>query len=225
MEGFQNFNQNFDPTTLANQTSDVIQIIVVEDISGSVDSFKDVMNSAMSDLFMKELKNSHRANDIVIKSIQFNNKVTHKSGFMPILNLSDDYLDIVSPNGLTALYDAVLEAIQHVQQYREDLESQGVNVRTCIFVVTDGADNSSDINSASKIKDAVEQMRKAEVGMFNINVLGVGDESDFKSACLEMGLNPDLCLVTVNNTTKEIREKIGVVSKSISSSSATSVSF
>lgn len=228
MEGFQNFNVgNFDPNTLANQTSDVIQFVVVLDKSGSVDSFKDVMNTALRDVFMVELKSSHRKNDIVVKCIEFNNKVDHKSGFMPILNLSDDYLELKNPQGTTALYDAVLQALEHVQQYRDDLEDQGVNVRTCVFICTDGCDNASSIQSAPKIRQIVEDLRKKEIGSsFTINVLGVGLESEFRAACVEMGLNPDKCLSTVGATAKEIRAQMGVVSQSVSSSStSTTVNF
>lgn len=225
MEGFQNFNVgNFDPTMLANQTSDVIQFVVVLDKSGSVSSFQDVMNTALRDVFMVELKNSHRKNDIVVKCIEFNNQVSHKSGFMPILNLPDDYLELKNPTGTTALYDAVLQALEHVQQYRDDLEDQGVNVRTCVFICTDGEDNSSGIQSAPKIRQIVENLRKQEVGAtFTINVLGVGTDSEFRNACIEMGLNPDKCLSTVGATAKEIRQQMGVVSQSVSSSAASTV--
>lgn len=226
MENFQNFNTNFDPNTLANQTSDVIQFVVVLDKSGSVDSFKDVMNTALRDVFMVELKNSHRKNDIVVKCIEFNNKVEHKSGFMPILNLPDDYLELKNPSGTTALYDAVLEALQHVQQYRDDLEDQGINVRTCVFICTDGEDNASNIKSASEIRTIVDNLRKKEVGSFNINVLGVGTESMFRQSCIEMGLDPDKCLSTVGATAKEIRQQMGVVSQSVSSSTSnTTITF
>jgi uncharacterized protein YegL len=176
---------------------------------------------------MVELKNSHRKNDIVVKCIEFNNVVEHKSGFMPILNLPDNYLELVDPNRTTALYDAVWEALEHVKQYREDLEDQGINVRTNIFICTDGADNASKIDSSRKIRERVEELRKAEVGSsFTINMLGVGNESEFRAACVEMGLNPDKCLSTVGATAKEIRQQMGVVSQSVSSSSAsTAVNF
>lgn len=229
MEGFQNFNVgNFDPTTLANQTSDVIQFIVVNDVSPSITNYVDSMNTAMRDVFMQELKNSHRKNDIVIKCITFCEQVEHKSGFMPILNLQDDYLEVKPQGRGTALYDGVLAAFEHVEQYREDLEDQGVNVRTCIFICTDGEDNSSAVGSAKKIANKVQALRTNEAwaNSFTINMLGVGTDANFRAACIEMGLDPDKCLSTVGTTAKEIRQKMGVVSQSVSSSSAsTTVNF
>lgn len=224
METFQSFNQNFDPASLANQTSSVIQFVVVLDKSGSVSSFKTDINNALSEVFMKELKNSHRKDDIVIKCIEFNEKVEHKSGFMPILSLTDDYLELVRPDGMTALYQAVLEAFEHVESYRKDLEDQGVDVRTCIFICTDGEDNSSPIDAANKVKQKVEELRKNEswLGSFSINMLGVGKASTFEEACRDMGLDPSKCLSTVSNNAQEIRKQMGVVSQSVSSSSAAS---
>ena len=229
METFQNFNaQNFDPNSLANQTSTAIMCVVVTDVSPSISNYVDAMNTASRDVFMQELKNSHRKNDILIKNITFCEKVEHKSGFLPILNLQDDYLD-VKPHGRgTALYQAVDEAVSHAVSYREDLEAQGIEVRTTIFIITDGEDNSSSLQSLNSIKAQINALRSNEAwaSTFTINMLGVGNEPTFRRACIDMGLNPDKCLSTIGATAKEIRAQMGVVSQSVSSSAgAATVNF
>jgi hypothetical protein len=187
------------------------------------------MNTASRDVFMQELKNSHRKNDILIKNITFCEKVEHKSGFLPILNLQDDYLDVRPQGRATALYEAVDEALNHAIKYREDLEAQGIEVRTTIFIITDGADNASSLGSANRVKTHVANLRSNEAwaSTFTINMLGVGDEPTFRRACIDMGLNPDKCLSTIGATAKEIRAQMGVVSQSVSSSSGgnTTVNF
>lgn len=221
--GFQNFNnQNFDPNQVAQQTSSVIQIVLVLDVSPSIASYAASMNTATTEVFMKELKNSHRKNDILIKAITFCEKVEHKSGFMPILSLTDDYLHIEPQGRSTALYDAVLEALNHVAQYRNDLEDQGIDVRTCVFIVTDGEDMCSSHTAAPAIKQKVEELRSNEawINSFSINMLGVGKDANFRGSCIEMGLNPDKCLSTIQSTAKEIRAQMGVISQSVSSSAA-----
>lgn len=239
MEGFQNFNVgNFDPNTLANQTSDVIQFLNIVDKSGSVDKFLPTFNTVLTEVFMNEYQTCHRKNDIVVKSIEFNNVVEHKSGFMPVLSLPSDYFEIKNADRTTALYDAVHQGLEHVLQYRDDLEDQGVNVRSSVFVATDGCDNASNFDSARKIRELIERLRKEEKSNFTITVLGVGVRSEFEAACVEMGLNPAICLMTVDalsaNPTpaelekfrKELRSKMGVVSQSVSSSSSsTTVNF
>ena len=229
METFQNFNaQNFDPNSLANQTSTAIMCVVVTDVSPSISNYVDAMNTASRDVFMQELKNSHRKNDILIKNITFCEKVEHKSGFLPILNLQDDYLDVKPQGRSTALYQAVDEAVSHAVSYREDLEAQGIEVRTTIFIITDGEDNSSSLQSLNSIKAQINALRsnQAWASTFTINMLGVGNEPTFRRACIDMGLNPDKCLSTIGATAKEIRAQMGVVSQSVSSSAgAATVNF
>lgn len=223
MEGFQNFNnsQNFDANSLANMTSTVIMFLVVNDVSPSISSYATSMNTIARELFMKEFKNCHRKNDIVIKTVTFSENVEHKSGFMPILNLNDDYLDVAPTGRGTALYDAVLEGLEHTIQYRKDLEDQGIEVRTSIFISTDGEDNSSNVSSSGKIRSLVEDLRRNEAwaSSFTINMLGVGKPQYFENACKDMGLDHTKCLVTVSNSAEEMRKQMGVVSQSISSSS------
>lgn len=223
-EGYQNFNNsnNFDPNSLARLTSSVIMFVVIADISPSIESYEDVMNSAFTDVFMKELKNCHRKDDIVMKCITFNEVVEHKSGFLPIVNLQDDYLTIKGSGGGTALFQAVLEGLESAERYRTDLEDQGVDVRTCIWIETDGADNASSTGTTTKIKKKIDALRQNEAwaGSFTINMLGVGEETRFRNSCIQMGLDPDKCLDTVGTSAKEIRKHMGVVSQSVSSSAA-----
>jgi uncharacterized protein YegL len=227
MEGFQNFNTNFDPNTLANQTSSAIMFLAIMDCSGSISSFEHDMNNILEEVFMKELKNSHRKDDIIIKGITFDDTVSHKSGFMPITTLPSDYLQ-VQGGGLTALYDAVLEGLEHAKQYREDLEAQGIDVRTNICIISDGDDNRSSNSAPIKIKALLEEIRRNEAwaSSFTITFIGIGTERIFRNACKDMGLDPDKVLVTIGSTAKEIRQVMGVVSQSVSSSStAAAVSF
>lgn len=223
MEGFQNFNTaNFDPNSLANQTSSVIMFVGVLDVSPSISSFETAMNTALRDVFMQELKNSHRKDDIVIKAITFCENVEHKSGFMPIVNLQDDYLEVKATGRGTALYQAVLEALENANSYRQDHEDQGVDVRTNITIITDGQDNSSPYDASKKIKKIIDDLRTNEAwsSSYTITLIGVGRDADFRGAATEMGLDPTKCLVTIGTSASEIRKMMGVVSQSVSSSSA-----
>lgn len=229
MENYQNFNNaNFDPNSLANMTSSVIMFLVINDVSPSIASYASNMNTISRDVFIGNLKNSHRKDDIVVKAITFCEKVEHKSGFMPILNLQDDYLDVQPTGQGTALYSAVLQGLEHAISYRKDLEDQGIEVRTAIFISTDGEDNSSPIGTTQRIQKLVTELRSNEswASSFTINMLGVGNPRHFQEACSDMGLDHTKCLVTVGNSAAEIRKQMGVVSQSVSSSGAkASVNF
>lgn len=220
--GFQNFNaSNFDPNSLANATSSVIMFGAALDISPSIEDYEDNMNMAMSDVFMHELKNSHRKDDIVISCATFNEDVQHRFGFMPIINLQNDSLNIKASGHGTAIYDAMLQVLENTMKYRESLEDQGIDVRSNICLITDGEDNSSNPNSAPKIKDIISNLRKNEAWAksFTITVIGVGGKANYENACKTMGLDPKVCLVEVSTSADAIRKQMGVVSQSVSSSS------
>lgn len=223
MEGFQNFNnaQNFDPNSLANMTSTAIMFIAINDVSPSIEDYEKTMNEVAKEVFIKDLKNSHRKDEIIVKAITFCEKVEHKSGFMPILNVQDDYFDVHNQGRGTALYQAVLEGLEHAIKYRKELEDQGIECRTAIYISTDGMDNSSSRDVPGKIKDIIRDLRKNEAwaSSFTINMLGIGDPKYFQSACDEMGLDHTKCLITIGNSAAEIRKQMGVVSQSVSSSS------
>lgn len=221
-EGFVNYNTaNYDPNALAGLTQTAILLLVVVDVSPSIENYVGEMNAASREVFIGQMKNSHRKDEIVVKAIKFNERVTHVSGFVPIVNLSDDYLDSAPSGSGTALYQAVQEGLELLLKYRTDLEDQGVDVRSNVFIITDGADNSSPHGAAAKVKSLVEGLRQNEAlgSTFTFNMLGVGNKSIFEGACRDMGLDPQKVLVTVGSSGAEIRKQMGVVSQSISSSS------
>lgn len=229
-EGYDAFDSgNFDPDDILNSTSSVTLFTIVFDRSGSVSSFLKTMNDAMQELFMVELKNSHKAQEIMIKLITFDDVVEHKSGFRPITTLPNDYLEVPNTGGSTALYKATLEAFEHMEQYRKDLEDQGADVRSNIFIMTDGGDNACYNRENEKVKAHVEALKQNEawINSFTVTVLGVGSyRQTFENACTEMGLDHTKCLVTTGTAAKDIRNVMGVVSQSVSSSTAaTGVTF
>lgn len=84
-------------------------------------------------------------------------------------------------------------------------------------------DNYSDPKELTELKGLVDSLRSNEswANTFSINMYGVGHESIFKQACLDMGLDPTKCLATLGTDPKEIRNMMGIVSKSSSSSTTT----
>lgn len=229
-EGFQNFNtQNFNPLTMANMTQSVILICLIIDVSPSISSYADAMNTAAREVFLDELRKCHRKDDIMIKCITFASEVKEKSGFAPITSIPDDYLDVVPEGRSTSLYEAVAKGLKSLIDYRTELEEQGVDVRSLAYIITDGEDN-EDIGTYKKqVNGYVDQLRSNEAwaSSFNINMLGVGRDTEFRGACQAMGLNPDKCLDKISNSAKEIRKHMGIISQSVSSSSnqGTGVSF
>jgi len=74
-------------------------------------------------------------------------------------------LDRMTPNGGTAMYDAVSEAIP--------LAQQGKNRKKALVVISDGNDTASQLG----IRDVKQQIRESEVLVYAIGIDGEGDAS------------------------------------------------
>ncbi len=222
-ETFQNFNgQNYDPNSFAQQTGSAIMFALVADISISIRDYEVPMSEALDDIFLHELKNSHRKDDILLSKVTFGEHVKHELAYMPIMNVQPGMLAIKGVENRTALYRAVLEAMKSAMSYRNDLEAQGVDVRTNICIITDGDDNWSNQSDLDELKELIAGLRRKEewASSFTITLIGVGQQAQFKNAVLAMGLDPVKSLVEISTSAHDIRKMMAVVSQSASSSAA-----
>ncbi len=73
-------------------------------------------------------------------------------------------LDRLTPNGATAMYDAVAQSIP--------LAQQGQNQKKALVVISDGNDTSS----RTEIRDLKEQIRQSEVLVYAVGIDGDGDQ-------------------------------------------------
>jgi VWFA-related protein len=76
-----------------------------------------------------------------------------------------DPLDRLTPNGATAMYDAVAKAIP--------LAQQGQNRKKALVVISDGNDTSSH----TEIRDLKEQIRQSEVLVYAVGIDGDGEQA------------------------------------------------
>jgi len=87
--------------------------------------------------------------------------------------------------------------------------------------ISSGEDNNSTSKSPIQINTILQDLRQKEswINSFNITMLGIGNKSSFQHSCDVMGLDHTKCLVTTQDTAKDMRGILGVVSQSVSSSS------
>jgi len=104
-------------------------------------------------------------------------------------------------------------------KYREDCMESGINCKTLLFVLTDGEDNESNANSASDVKNMLEDIKSEEqnIGSFTTIILGLGNPVYFEEAHRVMGFDH---LAISGDTGADIRKMIGFISASISSVSS-----
>jgi uncharacterized protein YegL len=207
---------NQDPNDV--MTDEVINAAFIIDVSISIDEYVDELNTAYNGL-KNELAGSHVGPKLFVSMTQFNDKIVSRGGFQPIQSLPDiDFRQHLGGN--TALYDATLDGLTNAMNYRTSLEASGINVKTLIFIITDGADNSSRSDSAGKVSDIIKDISKQELshGSFTSILFGIGnDRPTFEKAHAQMGIEH---LGVITNSAKDIRAMISFISQSISNSSA-----
>lgn len=207
---------NRDPNEI--QTDEIINAAFVIDVSLSIDQYVDELNKAYND-FKNEMGGSHVGSKLFVSMTQFNDRIVSRGGFQPITSLPDiDFRQHLGGN--TALYDATLDSLTNAMNYRTSLEASGINVKTLIFVITDGQDNSSSSDSAGKVKSIIDGISKEELsfGSFTSILFGIGsDRPSFEKAHAKMGFEH---LGVITNSAKDIRAMISFISSSISNSSA-----
>ncbi len=207
---------NHDPNNI--QTDEVINAVFVVDVSGSISGYVNELNKAYNE-FKNEMQSNHVGPKLFVSTAEFNDKVVRRTGFQPIISMPDvDFSQHIG--GMTALYDATLDGLKNALNYRDSLEVNGINVKTLLFIITDGGDNNSSSSSASDVKALIEGMRKEErsFGSFTSILFGIGpDRAMFEHAKDQMGIE---FVGVISNTGKDIRKMISWISSSISSASA-----
>lgn len=203
---------NFNPDEI--QVEETINAVFVVDISPSIESYVNDLNNAFND-FTATMQKSHVAEQLLVSLVEFNEKVSIKSGFQPIKQIP---VMQFQPSGKgTALYQATYQALHLATDYRNNLEASGVVAKTLIFIITDGMDNSSSV-SASKVKKTLQDILQKEQNAFSFTTIlfGVGSAAEFSKAQKDMGIQH---LAKVGTTGAEIRKMINFISQSITNTS------
>ena len=205
---------NYNPEDV--EVEDTINAVFVLDVSGSVGSYVDELNKGMNE-FTARMQSSHVSEKLFVSLVEFNSNVNVKSGFQPIDQIPTmDFSNSIG--GLTALYDGVKTGLKNALDYREGLESAGVNCKTLLFVITDGGDNAS-ASRPSDVKDIITDLLTEErnFASFESILFGIGtDPSDFNTAAADMGIKN---VATISDTADDIKKMINFISSSVSSAS------
>jgi len=210
------YNDNYDPNKV--EVEEVINAVFVCDVSGSIVACVKELNSALNE-FTERMQKSHAKDKLFVSRVDFNQIVEVAHGFKPISELQ--HVDLSSKvhgrnNGSTKLYEGVKVALKNALSYRASLEQGGINVKTLLFVITDGDDNDSEPGSAAEVKNMIAELQKDEGNIFSFEsiLFGVGSSGRFEDAQREMNIKH---LGRVGTTADEIRKMIAFISSSVTS--------
>lgn len=116
---------------------------IVVDVSGSVYSFEKDLEKCVKEA-IAALRYSPRSNNLMLRVLKFNSGHEEVHGFKLLENCNaDDYNGQFQPGGMTACFDATVDAIEGTKNYASTLNSNDIDVNGIIIVLTDGADNES----------------------------------------------------------------------------------
>lgn len=162
------------PDTLGASEYTIVTIVVDE--SGSVHPYKTDLEKAMKTC-IESCKKHQRAEFILARTTAFNTDLRELHGFGEVNDINEnDYVDSVDPDGGTALFDAVLEALEATQQYNKSLYDMDYLCNAIVFIATDGDDNSSRIGNPAKIRKLIEKIRQEEkLESIKVVLIGIGD--------------------------------------------------
>ncbi len=138
---------------------------IVMDASGSVEPYAAQLESALKTVSKacNKADNARREN-ILLRLTQFNDSLDELHGFKQLGSINEnDYKGILKIGDMTALLDAVDEAVHATATYAKQLVSQDFNDNNAIIIViTDGQNNTGSVRDAAHIKKAVADTLKSE---------------------------------------------------------------
>ncbi len=163
-------------------SNDVTLAMNIIDMSGSMHSYANDLMRAYNDDYLAAMSASPAADDILVSSIVFHDKVQSLHGYVPLEDAVRLSSQTYSPDCTTALYDAVAGGMTNMVLYAQQLRQSGLSVQCIIMVYTDGDDNASS-QRAADVRRAAEDLLKQE--MYTLVFVGFG----FKKAMGFTGAN------------------------------------
>ena len=192
---------------------------LVVDVSSSVSYYRNELEEMIKNV-AEACRKTNRVDNLLLRLTTFNSNLDEVLGFVPLNKVDPNNFPNLQPSGMTALYDAVYEAVAATTQYAGTLTNQDFDVNAIMFIVTDGADNQSTVRP-NDIAEAVRKAKKSEImESFQSVLIGIDDVSvsgylqNFKD---EAELDD---FISVGDATPEALAKLGqFISKSVSSTS------
>ncbi len=154
-----------------------LKIVFIIDESGSMQgSNSDVIGGFNS--FIEKQKTDNKGK-ITVSLYKFNNKVTHVISNKPATKVRNLTNEDYTPNGFTALYDAIGQAIHETDKQLSAQSEKDRPDKVMLVIITDGEENASKEFSATAIKSAISTHE--DLLHWSFIFLGSG-LSDFKDA-------------------------------------------
>jgi len=150
--------------------SEYTLVTIVADRSGSTSGFQDLMEKVIKEV-VKACGRSDRCDNLMIRVVAFEDYHEEIHGFKLLSQINEsDYVGVLPPGGMTALYDAATDAIEATTNYAKYLSEQDYYTNGFVVVITDGLNNRGKL-SAGQVREALENAVKSEYLESNMSIL------------------------------------------------------
>lgn len=154
-------------------------VTIVQDVSSSVNLYAKDMEKTLKNI-IDACKKSPYSENILVRLVTFHSTIKEIHGFRELNSIDpSEYDKILKCFGVTALYDAILDSLEAMENYGKQLNSYEYSCNGLVFLITDGMENDSTITKdPSMIKDAVNKIRVSEESLESIKTILIGIGSD-----------------------------------------------
>ena len=194
-------------------------VTIALDVSGSVASYSSDLDQ-MAQAVVNACKKSPRAENLMMRRIDFNQAIREVHGFKPLSLIDAPTYPKVRCGGNTNLFGATYSAIASTIEYGKTLAGLDFSINGIIFVITDGDDNVAEV-SPLQIKNQMQlAVEMEEIESLLSILIGIND-AGCKSYLDNFKRDADLSqYISVGDATAQKLAKLAnFVSQSISSQS------
>lgn len=143
------------------ESTEYTLVTIVIDTSPSVEPFKASLLQALKDA-VKGCQMSGRVDYILLRVVLFNSIRTEVHGFIPVGSINPDNYEEFKCSNITALYDAIGEAVDATLVYGEKLRASDYTINACAYFITDGLDNDSRKYDVGDLATLIQDATKGE---------------------------------------------------------------
>lgn len=147
-------------------------VTLVIDKTGSVSGFNQQL-LAMKQAVVQACHRSPRANYLMLRSTEFNERVDEEHGFMELTRVDPALYQAPRCSGSTALFDATRNAVMATNAYARLLSDQDFSVNALVVVVTDGDDNCSHYSRSEVATELGTGVQQEWLESLNVILVGV----------------------------------------------------
>ena len=158
--------------------TDITLAMNIIDRSGSMAPHAFDLITAYNDDYLAGLQSSPAADDILVSTLLFNERVELFHGYVNLNDAPHLTRNVYAPRGSTALYDAVAGGLTNMVLYAQQLRQSGIGVNCLVLVYSDGDDNNSQ-QRADDIKRAADELLKQE--LYTLAYVGFGHQNNART--------------------------------------------